>query len=60
VLESRSLRSDFKGGVGELCEGASLRVSFAQLFHSTVTRGSFHRTFFLEEGTAGGGERGYW
>jgi hypothetical protein len=59
VLESRSLRSDFKGAVGELWEGASLRVSFPQLFHSCVTRVSFHRTF-LEENAEGSGERGCW
>ena len=60
VLESRSLRSDFKGAVGYLWEDASLRASFPQVFHSAVARGSFHRTCGVDGGTEGGGERGCW
>jgi hypothetical protein len=45
VLESRSLRSDFKGSVGDLWEGGeSSKPAFHQVFHGAGTRGSFHRT----------------
>ena len=45
LLESRSLRSDFKDIVGEFVGRCRVFVTaFHQLFHNVVTRGSFHRT----------------